>query len=189
LVYGWSFQRPNVSGYQTVAEQVTGISKAGVILYDAPLPGNFIFFLRANDEGRHFVVLRKALYAVRIKRSGGVVELVHSPEEIEHLIRAYGVRFVVVSDGIPLKFESQKMLRDVLKEPNFREVGTFPIQGEDLSHRLNLLLYENTAWTPPTEKFLRIKMLTLDHDIVVPMDRFTVTDPPGDASQPGRKSR
>jgi len=187
LVYAWSYQRPNVSGYRTVAEQVTEISKAGVILYDAPLPGNFIFFVRANDAGRHFVVLRKALYAVRIKQSGGVVELVHSPEEIEQLIRAYGVRFLVVSDGIPLKFESQKMLRDVLKEPNFREVGTFPIQGEDLSHRLNLLLYENTAWTPPTEKFLRIKMLTLDHDIVVPMDRFTVADPPGDASQPGGK--
>jgi len=35
-----------------------------------------------------------------------------------------------------------------------------------------LLLYENKNWAPPTGKFLRVRMLTLNHDIVVPLDHF-----------------
>ncbi|HVN19457.1 MAG TPA: glycosyltransferase family 39 protein [Dongiaceae bacterium] len=183
VVFAWSFQRPYIAGYEQAAERVTQISKAGVILYDAPLAGNFIFFLHANDAGRHFMVLRKALYATRLKQSGGSVELVHSPEEIQQLIRDYGVRFFVVSEGNSLKFDSQRMLRDLLKQPNFREIGTFDIQGHDLpSPNLELRLYENMAWTRPAGKFLRIKMLTLNHDIVLPMERFTVSDTP--ANQP-----
>jgi len=178
LGYAWTFQRPYVSGYQPVAEKVTEISKSGVVLLDGPLPGNFIFFLRANDAQRHFVVLRKALYATRLKPSGATIELVHSADEIQQLIHAYGIRFFVVSEGVPLKFDSQKMLREVLRTPSFRKVGNFPIVGSDLSPNLSLALYENTAWAPPTEKYLRVKMLTLDHDIVVPMDRFTVGDSP-----------
>ncbi len=177
VVFAWSFQRPYIAGYEPVAQRVTQINKAGVILYDGPLPGNFIFFVRANDPGRHFVVLRKALYATRLKQSGGSVELVHSPEEIEQLIRSYGIRFFVVSEGTPLNFDSQRMLRDVLKQPSFRQVGVFHIDGRDLpSANVNLVLYENMAWTPPTEKFLRVKMLTLNHDIVVPMDRFSLSN-------------
>jgi len=184
-VYAWSFERPTISGYQPLAERVTQVSRSGVILYDAPLPGNFIFFLRANDPGRHFVVLRKALYASRLKQSGGVVELIHSQPELEQLIHDYGVRFFVVSEGIPLKFDSQRILRDALKGPQFRPVGTFPVEGRDLaSPNLSLVLYQNMAWTPPTEKFLRIKMLTLDHDIVVPMDRFKLGDPAPSQSAP-----
>lgn len=193
VVFAWTFQRPYISGYEPVAERVTQISKSGVILYDAPLPGNFIFFLRANDTGRHFVVLRKALYATRLKQSGGAVELVHSPEQLAQLIHSYGIRFFVVGQGVPLKFSSQQMLRDLLQRPEYRRVAVFPIEGRDIpSNSLDLVLYENMAWTPATEKFLRIKMLTLDHDIVVPMDRFNLSaepkpqaaDPrPGDKAQ------
>jgi len=193
LVSAWSFRRPYISGYRTVAERVTQLSNSGVILYDAPLPGNFIFFLRANDPGRRFLVLRKALYVTRLKMSGGTVELVHNPEQIEELIRGYGVRFVVVSAGTPLKFDSQKMLRDLLNTPRFRQVGNFHISGTDLATpNIDLLVYENTAWAPPSEKFLRIKMLTLNHDIVVPMDRFNIGDGQdvgGKEGKPGVKAQ
>jgi hypothetical protein len=184
VVYGWSYQRPYISGYQTAAERVTSMSKSGVILYDAPLPGNFIFFVRANDPDRRFLVLRKLLYATRLKLGGGSVELVHSREQIEDQVRVYGVRYIVVSDGTPLNFESQRILRDLLKDPRFRLAGTFHIDGNELRSNINLLLYENVAWAPPTEKLLRIKMLTIDHDIVVPMDRFNL----GDESGPGAKN-
>ena len=182
LAYAWSFQRPYVSGYELVAERVAQASKSGIVLFDGPLPGNFIFFLRANDPERHFVVLRKALYATRLKPSGGAVELVHNADEIDRLIHAYGIRFFVVSEGVPLKFDSQKILRDVLQTPSFHKIGSYPIVGSGLSPHLNLALYENAAWTAPTEKYLRVKMLTLDHDIVVPMDRFVVGDAPNPAT-------
>lgn len=188
--YGWSYHRPNVSGYEPVVQRVTQVSRSGVILYDAPLPGNFIFFLRAGDDGRHFVVLRKALYATEINPTGGSdVELIHNSEQLEELIHAYGIRFFVVSEGSPLKFNSQAILRDLLKGPNYRKIGTFPIEGSDFSPHLELVLYENTAWAPPAEKFLRIKMLTINHDIVVPMDRFNLDSPAAAASGAEAKTK
>jgi dolichyl-phosphate-mannose-protein mannosyltransferase len=185
LLSAWHYQRPYISGYRAVAEQITKLSSSGVILYDAPLPGNFIFFLRANDPGRHFLVLRKALYVTRLKLSGGSEELVHTREEIEQLISHYGVRFLVVSSGDSLKFESQKMLRDLLQGPQFRQVGQFHVTGDDSPEpNIDLLVYENTAWSPPSEKFLRVRMLTLNHDIVVPMDRFNLSDDPNPVAKP-----
>jgi hypothetical protein len=85
------------------------------------------------------------------------------------------------------------MLRDLLNTPRFRQVGNFHISGTDLATpNIDLLVYENTAWAPPSEKFLRIKMLTLNHDIVVPMDRFNIGDGQdvgGKEGKPGVKAQ
>jgi hypothetical protein len=52
-------------------------------------------------------------------------------------------------------------------------LGRFPVLSNEPEWKgENLLLYENKQWTPPTEKELRIRMLTLPHDIVVPMGQF-----------------
>jgi Dolichyl-phosphate-mannose-protein mannosyltransferase len=188
LAAAWTFRRPYVVGYEAAARCVTSASKAGIILYDGPLPGNFIFFVRANDSARRFLVLRKALYATRIKESGGSEELVHSPEEIEQLLRRDGVRFVVVSEGEKLHFKSQKMLRDLLANPTFRPLGQFHIEGTDVGvPNLNLMVYENTAWAPPTDRLLRIRMLTLSHDIIVPFDHFNFVEGQGQAVKPEQK--
>lgn len=175
LASAWSFHRPYVTGFAAVAKKTLEQSKSAVILFDGPLPANFIFFMRADDPGRQFFVLRKALYAYQIKKSGGSVELVHSQQEIEDLFREDGVRFIVVSDHAPLNFESQKVLRDLLQTPSYKELGRFPLGGNDLyPPHSDLVLYENLKWAPPTGKYLRIKMLTMSHDIVVPWDSFPV---------------
>jgi hypothetical protein len=166
-----------VTGFAEVPKKILEESKSGVILFDGPLAGNFIFFMRADDPARRFLVLRKALYAYQIKKSGGSMELIHSPQEIEDLFRHDGVRFIVVSDRAPLNFESQRMLRDVLKTPSFKELGRFPLGGDDLyPPNSSLVLYENLKWAPPAGKYLRIKMLTMDHDIVVPFSQFDLDE-------------
>jgi hypothetical protein len=177
LASAWRFQRPYVSGYAAAAERVVE-EKAGIVLYDGYLPGDFIFFVRSGDAGRRFMVLRKALYADRIKKSGGTVELVHSEQEIKDLMGRYGIRFVVVTEGEPLRFESQKILREMVATSDFEPLGVFPIEGTDLpAHNMKLQVFRNLKWAPPTEKFLRIKMLTLSNDIVVPLDRFSTVGP------------
>jgi hypothetical protein len=169
-VAAWSFQRPYVAGYEQAAKRITEASHAAVILYDGDIPGNFIFFVRAYDPDHRFMVLRKALYAYRIKQRGGAAELVHSREEIQDLLRRYGIQFVAVSDNIPLRFNSQRDLREMLLTPQFRLLGEFPLFNSQLNKQNgNLFIYENLAWAPPTEKYLHIKMLTLDRDIVVPL--------------------
>ena len=171
LASAWSFHRPYVTGYAEVPKRIVQESKSAVILFDGPLAGNFIFFMRANDPDRRFLVLRKALYAYKIKKRGGVVELVHSTQEIEDLIHEDGVRFIVASDQVSPDLESQKMLRDLMKTPSYKELGRFPTGGNDLSPPItSLLLYENLKWAPPTTKYLTIKMPTTGHDIVVPWD-------------------
>jgi len=186
---GWSLHRPYVSGYEAAAASITTSVSSGIILYDGPLPGNFIFFIRAHDPHRRFLVIRKALYAVRLKPSGGSVELLHNKTDIEKFISTSGVRFVVVSDGQAFHFASQEVLRSMLAAPPFHPLGRFHIDGTDLeTPNLDLNVYENSAWTQPTEKYLRIKMLTLDHDIVVPMDRFKL-DVGGDSQNMTRPER
>ena len=172
-VSAWSFQRPYVTGYAQAANFVTEATRSAVILYDADLPANFIFFIRANDPNHRFMVLRKALYAYRLKRRGGSIELVHNPEEIQDLLRKDGIRFVAVSAEVPLRFNSQRDLREMLLTPQFRLLQVFPlVDGDNKTHNGDLLIYENLAWAPPTEKYLHIKMLTLNRDIVVPIEGF-----------------
>jgi hypothetical protein len=85
-----------------------------------------------------------------------------------------GVRYIVVSDPVRANFESQTMLRELLKTPNFKELGRFPISGDDVyPHNISLVLYENLKWSPPAGKFLRIRMLTMDRDISVPWEQFS----------------
>ena len=173
LVSAWTFHRPCVTGYSDVAKRIAAESKSAFVLFDGPLAGDFIFFMRANDPERRFLVLRKALYAYKIKKSGGVVELAHSEQEIENLIREDGVRFIVVSDQVALDLDSQKMLRDLIETPPYKELGRFPVEGNDVSPpTTRLVLYENLKWTRPTSMELTIKMPTTGRDIIVPWDSF-----------------
>jgi dolichyl-phosphate-mannose-protein mannosyltransferase len=168
-----AFERPQAEGYEPATRWITGAAKQGVILYDGDLPGNFIFFLRVNDPGRRFAVLRKALYAYRLKSQGGSEELIHSPEDLRNVIQGAGVRFVVVESNRRLVFADQYWLGELLKTPQFRLAATFPIITTDGNVRHSqLLCYENIDWRQPTEKNLRVRMLTLDHDIVIPFDEL-----------------
>jgi hypothetical protein len=61
----------------------------------------------------------------------------------------------------------------MLLTPQFRLLEAFRLSdSENGADSGNLLIYENLAWAPPTEKYLHIKMLTLDRDIVVPLEGF-----------------
>lgn len=170
LVSAWRFQRPYVAGYSAVAKQITMSVKSGVILFDGAIPANFIFFIRANDPQKQFLVLRKALYTTNMHLEGAL-ELVHSEKEVADLIQADGVRYIVVSEGLPLHFKSQELLRNLLRRSEFLKVGSFAIAGDNLpAPNSRLEVYQNMNWTPPKPGVLRIRMLTLEHDIVVPID-------------------
>jgi hypothetical protein len=97
-------------------------------------------------------------------------------EGIEDLLRSDGVRVIVVSDRVRPDFEVQRTLRDMLQSKQFKLLGTFPIFSTWQPDSGNLPLYENQQWAPPTDKLLTIRMLTLNHDRVVPFDQFDVVD-------------
>jgi len=172
-VPAWSQQRPYISGYQDVASQLVTTYHAGIVLFDARVPGNFVFYMRALDPKRHFLVLRKSLYADDIRPGENSEELLHSREDLADLFRRDGIRFVVVSENAPLRFNAQRILRELLQSDQFQLAGRFPISSNQPDWKgESLLLYENKQWTPPVDKVLRIRMLTLSHDIVVPIEQF-----------------
>ncbi len=169
----WSHERPYISGYKDAAAQLVNQYHSGIVLFDGRVPGNFVFYMRALDPKRQFIILRKSLYADDIRPGENSEELLHSREELIDLLKRDGIRFVVVSEDVPLRFNAQRILRDQLHSDQFRLLGRFPISSNQASWKgESLLLYENKDWTAPVDKALRIRMLTLPHDIVVPIEQF-----------------
>ncbi len=170
---GWHYERPYIVGYKTLATEVLDRDKGGIVLFDGDLEGNYIFFMRALDPQRRFVVLRKALYATRVMPQFGSVELVHSQEDIEGIFAEYGIKYVAVESNEPLRFNSQKILRDLLATSQFKLVSSIPIESNLPQWKArSLLLYENLDAKPRTARELRLTMLSMSHDIVVPLDNI-----------------
>ncbi len=187
-VRAWAYERPYVSGYKEAASKLVNTYHSGIVLFDGKVPGNFVFYMRALDPRRQFIVLRKSLYVSDIRTSQSSEELLHSREELLDLFRRDGIRFVVILDNGPLLFNSQRLLRELLQNEQFRLVGRFPIATNEPSWAgQGLRLYENMQWSPPVDKFLKIRMMTLNHDIIVPLDHFDFVRREGQATKPGRE--
>ncbi|MDE3179190.1 MAG: glycosyltransferase family 39 protein [Acidobacteriota bacterium] len=165
----WRYQRPYVSGYSAVAGKLVSESHPGIVLYDGSMSANFCFFLRVDDPARRFVLMRKGLYAVDESKSMGYDEIINTEPELQNLIRRYGIRYVIVDNG-PIEFPIQQTLRNLAKTPQFALIGVFPITTNVASLRgREVSLYENNFVEAPTAKFYRLRMMSLTHDIVVPM--------------------
>ncbi len=172
-VVGWRYQRPYITGYAPVAHRIVEASNSGVILFEAPLPANFIFFLRHLDEQRHFLVLRKALWTQRLVSRYGEEEFAKTPDDVRDIIEKNGVKYIVVSDrSAPIRARDSLMYL-LEHDSAFELVDTFPIESnEPYWEGKHLFLYRNRLAAPPTSEFLRIRMMTLPHDIVFPWRQF-----------------
>lgn len=179
LLSALSFQRPYVSGYCAAARNVVRIAKSGYVLFDGPLPGNFVFFVRTSDPSRRVGVLRKALYVTMISKDEGSEELVHTPQGILNMLSEDGVRYIVVAENSPMSFPVQRTLRDLLhRDHQFRLRGVFPVGGDAPMVKPNMFLaiYENLqAPSAASAPSLHLKMLTTRQDLDVP---FTTLGPP-----------
>jgi hypothetical protein len=173
-VVAWHYERPYVTGYAPLAQRIVESSRKGIVLFDAPLPANFIFFLRRLDSKRGFLVLRKALWSTRIKPSGGAEEFANSRDHVQQIINREGVKYIVVSD-VPVRFQSQTKLRDLLEQDSqFELLDSIAIHSNEPQWQgKHLLLYRNTLEAPPTDKFLHIRMMTLSQDLVLPWSELS----------------
>lgn len=166
----WTYRPPYVAGYAPVVSRMMQAKGPVVTLFDGNLGADFIFHVRASDPERRCIVLRKELYVTRWMSQYGKQELLHSSGQLENLVRSYGIRYVVVEDGIPLTFDVQKTLREFLNSPQFRLVASVPIET-NLSRwkGRRILLYENSQLAPAADKVLHLNMLTLGRQIDVPL--------------------
>lgn len=173
----WSFERPYLTGYASAAKWITQNYDSGIVLYDADLAANFCFFLRAYDPGRRYIVLRKALYAVRENKDWGSTEFVKNVNDLQALIDRYGIKYIVLGD-IPIDFKSQELLREYVQTPRFKVAGFFPIEANVpklQGHRL--VIYENLHVKPVSSGVLRITLMTLNRDIEVSLGELGLGRP------------
>jgi hypothetical protein len=173
-VRAWTYQRLYVSGYAPLAEQLTQ-REGGCVLVDMDLPGNFTFFVRAFDPARRFVILRKALYDIRTIREWGVFEFAHTQSDVEQILKADSVRYVVVEKNMPLHFSSQSALRDLLDHSGqYKPLVTVPIETNLTRWQgRSLVIYESIIPVAPPNGILHIKMSHLRHDIDIPLEELT----------------
>ncbi len=177
-VMGWRFARPSISGYRAVANAVVHLPRPAhapaFVAFDGRYFGNFIFYTRALDPGRHWIVLRKLLYVTDVERAWGLRELVHSPAQVRQKLAAYGIRYILV-DNRPDLLPSERYLRAVLHQPPYRLIETFPIHANTPENQgIVVSLYENPGASPPTARNLVLPMMTLDHSIIIPMNRLAL---------------
>lgn len=166
----WKYHRSYVSGYAAAAKYVVKTADPGLILFDGKLPGNFIFFMRAFDPGRRFVIVRKALWVDRIKKSLGSAELIKTTSGLEDLIARLGIKYIVVDENVPQGYEIQAKLRDLLKTPQFKLLRRFAIESNMKGWQGRwLAVYENTRAKPAQARTFCVKSLNLPRQVCVPM--------------------
>jgi hypothetical protein len=173
-VRAWTYQRTYVSGYAQMAQRLTQ-SQGGCVLVDMDLPGNFIFFMRAFDPARRFVILRKALYEARTIREWGATEFAHNQSDVEQILKNDSVRYVVAETNMKLHFSSQADLRELLDHSRqYKLVETVPIESNMNGWEgRSLTLYESEVPVVPPQGMLHIKMSNLTHDIDIPFQQLT----------------
>jgi len=166
----WHADYPSVSGYgDAVRGVVQGIPGREVLLFDGDDVDstNVSFYLRRQDQQRRFVLFRKGLYATRIMSMFGSTELVSNQSQLQGMLAAYGIKHVLIANETKQHHPSEEVLRQLLQTSQFKVISKFPIVGNGSVHYL--LLYENQAASGPTQTELRLPMMTLNHDIVVPL--------------------
>jgi len=170
------FERPYVAGYAQVASAIRNLADSAVILVDAGIPANLMFFLHKEDSARRFVVVRKSLYEIPITPVRPGVELIHNRQGLDELLSDDGIRFIVVSSRPPAEFPIENILREMLETPRFRLIGRYSVEGNSPEWKdYYLSLYEDAQAGPPTVRSLRIPMLNIDHDIEVPFQDLGIT--------------
>lgn len=166
----WHAKYPCVSGYSNAVHSlVAGIPGREILLFDGDDVDstNVGFYLRLQDQQHRFVLFRKGLYATRIMATFGSTELVRNQSEVQSMMAGYGIKHVLIADETEVVHPSQQVLRELLKTPQFKLIDDLPIVWDGKVHYLQL--YENQAVSKPTQTDLRLPMMTLNHDIVVPL--------------------
>ena len=133
LLTGWqivqAYRSPanNASGFDEVARYVLDHSDSPVVMYEGYSNGRFTYFMRALDPERSMWVLRgdKVLSSTALLETWGASEVfAETEEDIEEILRRFGVQYLVVESRNITKLEIHELFR------NFMQTGPFELELE-----------------------------------------------------------
>lgn len=135
-------------GYEAAAEYVTQNAHQPTVLLDSAVDtGYFVFFMRAHDPERRFVILRAdKLFGPADRPAASDAGTVAAPSvnlpAVEETLGRFGVEFVVVEEG-PKRPPVIQRLHDELKTDRFVERVRIPVvTQEPLGQGITLVVYQ-----------------------------------------------
>lgn len=160
------YQRPYVEGCEEAARYLAQQPDADVIYYQGALNGDFIFFVRKFDPEKRRLVIREKLVA-----DPRGYRTLHTPEEVDERFRQLGIRYAVVEnrDFLP----QLAVTHQALRSSGFELIKEIPIRTNDYRVAgIKLSIYRTRAPSSPTSTELEIPMVTLRHDLRLPLSRL-----------------
>lgn len=161
-----------VDGYEQAALEVAKLPGGASILIDGFWDGDFVFFCRQHDLHDRLVLRgSKVLYTFASYVWRGFTSFVRTPEDIERVLRDYGVRYLVLENIEQDGTEPGQLLRRTVEGPPFRLVKRLPIEIRgDMEIRARYLdVYEYLDATEPTADALEMEFPGLNKKIRVPL--------------------
>ena len=163
-----------VTGFQTAARVAMANSESPTIMVDAYNNGYFTYFVRQQDPGRRYWVLRGDKILSSAAMVKGSLEIhVETEDDIKALLESYGVSTIVVEANELIGIPVHVMFREYLKGPDFELIEEIPTDSsidKRYQNGQSLLVYRYLDWKPLTADTITLEMPIIGRTFVVPLD-------------------
>jgi len=126
-------QIPIVEGFRGVVSFLQAQADGGRVLYEGDYDGVFTFYLRSQDPGFHWAVVRgsKLLYSSAILPTFRLTERISSAKDVIPILRKEcGCAWIAIERKKgPDQVAATGYLREALRRPEFERVASFPIES------------------------------------------------------------
>ncbi len=165
------------SGYEKAAKYVVKKTESPVLFFDGYANGQFIFFIRANDPERQFVILRGSKLITSSSLIMGHKLKIHlaDPQKIYKMFSDYSVQFVVVESNNVSNIKIHSELRAMLQDPSlFALHKAIPVDSNKKRLKTQtLLIYENLGYKEITQdKILHLRLPLVGKTINVKLTKL-----------------
>lgn len=165
--------RRDIQGFDQAAEFVVRDPDCVSVLYDGYFNGNFIFHMRARDEGRRIFVFRasKVIFSTKMMLELGYNDLIKEVSEFHDVLERYSVKYIVQEEENLLNTPANRKLRQWVRAPKFRLVREYSIPCEGFRGFGDLLVYKYSDYEAKPIKQIDLDMPVLGRTFGVKVER------------------
>lgn len=180
------------TGFDEAASYVLENSESPTVFYDGYNNGYYTYFMRALDPESSMYVLRgdKLLTSSAISSKSRLEVHASSRDDIQFILRNYGVQYVVVESRDESGHDIHRELRRYLQEGPFELEKSIEVESTRVPlKRQQILIYRYLDMQPITADYLELRLPVVGQVIKVPMRKLQVPESLQEPEEPlsGRK--
>ena len=162
------------SGMAAAADWVIEHVDHPMVMIDAYINGQFIYFMRQKDPERRFWVIRadKVLTSSSIGTTKWLEVHAKTTDDIRDILDQYGIKTIVVEKRDLMKLAIHQTFREYLETPDFKMVAEYPmVSNRDARYQLDqtVRIYEYQRWKPGTADSITIRVPVVGKEFTVPL--------------------